>query len=63
MRINMKTISDADWELVQAAVKRVIDTTLSRAEHKKLNDVLTRVQTSKPMEAAPGSWHAGTVTL
>lgn len=58
----MKTISDADWTLIHDAVRKVIDTTLSRAEYKKLNDVLTRVASSKPMEA-PGAWHTGIVSL
>lgn len=39
----MKTLTDADWAIAEAAVKRVMDTTLSRTEHKQLTDLLGRV--------------------
>lgn len=43
MRINMKTVSESDWVLIHATVKKVVDTTLSRGERQKLLDVLARV--------------------
>jgi hypothetical protein len=50
MRINMKTISDNDWTVIHAAVRKVIDSTLSRGERQKLLDVLARVDGFIPFD-------------
>lgn len=41
----MKTIADSDWLLISDAVRKVIDTTLSRSEQKMLADAMARVET------------------
>lgn len=42
----MKSVSDADWALAESAIRKVMDTTLSRAEHKQLSDMLSRASSS-----------------
>ena len=40
----MPTISDSDWLIVLSALQKQRDTTLSRAEHKRIADVINRVE-------------------
>ena len=56
----MKTISDADWEIIKSAAQVAIDGTLSRSKHKEWSDAMARVETHKPMDL-PGAWHTGIV--
>ena len=58
----MKTISDADWEIIKSAAQVAIDGTLSRSKHKEWSDAMARVETHKPMDV-PGAWHTGIVSL
>ena len=41
----MKTISDADWEIIKSAAQVAIDGTLSRSKHKEWSDAMARVET------------------
>lgn len=54
----MKTISDADWEIIKSAAQEAIDTTLERSKHKKWSDALTRAELSQP-----GGMHAANANL
>lgn len=40
----MKAIADEDLETLKSAARKWLDTTLSTAEHKKLANVLARVE-------------------
>lgn len=48
----MPTISDSDWLIVLSALQHQRDTTLSRAEHKRIADVIDRVE-GRPAETQP----------
>ena len=58
----MKTISDADWEIIKSAAQVAIDGTLSRSKHKQWSDAMARVETHKPLDV-PGAWHQGIASL
>lgn len=60
----MKTISDADWEIIKSAAQTAIDGTLSRSKHKEWSDAMARVESHKPVDVqAPGAWHGGLISL
>lgn len=54
----MPTISDSDWLIILATLQRQRDTTLSRAEHKRIADVIDRVE-GRPSEAQLPDPYAG----
>ena len=47
----MPTISDSDWLIILSTLQRQRDTTLSRAEHKQISDVINRVEGKTCVEA------------
>lgn len=53
----MPTISDPDWLIILSTLQRQRDSTLSRAEHKQISDVINRVEGTQP--AAPPDPYAG----
>lgn len=63
----MKTISDADWEIIKSAAQTAIDGTLSRSKHKEWSDAMARVEKyditgeSDVAGSSMGSAHGGLI--
>jgi hypothetical protein len=60
----MKTISDSDWLIVLATLQKQRDVTLSRSEHKRIVDVIARVEGGQapPQSGLGGTMHCDAAT-